>query len=191
MGRRSAVRSKPRKPVEPPKKDIFDRISLDDIFDRVDLPVEEKVIYSKEMDQVLRQEIARRIAELPIGPMINNAIQVEMSRHIALLSDSVRNRVVKSETKVTNDLTSTKEDLRSEMKTFLHKLNEKYDELKTNFLNAGGPQYTFGGYSPQVNDLNIGDPTIEGAWRIVKSDVNLSIQRYESGAWTEKGAFTP
>lgn len=37
----------------------------------------------------------------------------------------------------------------------------------------------------------LGDPTVNGTWRIVRDGNNLSFQRLETGVWTEKGANTP
>jgi hypothetical protein len=59
-----------------------------------------------------------------------------------------------------------------------------------NEIAASVPQYQFGGFSPQFNDLNIGDPATEGSWRIVKAGTDLVVQRLESSTWTTKGTFT-
>lgn len=39
--------------------------------------------------------------------------------------------------------------------------------------------------------LNLGDPAVDGSWRIIIAGVNLSIQKRESSQWIEKWAFTP
>lgn len=36
-----------------------------------------------------------------------------------------------------------------------------------------------------------GDEATQGTWRMIVSGNNLSVQRYEAGAWVEKTAFTP
>jgi len=36
----------------------------------------------------------------------------------------------------------------------------------------------------------LGNRTVDGCWRIVRSSNSLLFQRRESGAWVEKGAFT-
>ena len=37
--------------------------------------------------------------------------------------------------------------------------------------------------------LVIGDPEVDGSWRLFISSSNLLVQRRESGTWVEKGAF--
>jgi len=69
--------------------------------------------------------------------------------------------------------------------------NKKLEDAINKAMNEVGGRYTFGGFSPQVNDLNIGDPATDGSWRIVRSGNNLAVQRLESGAWTQKGLFKP
>jgi len=49
---------------------------------------------------------------------------------------------------------------------------------------------TTGGTS-NADPLNIGDPTVDGNWRITVSGNNLSVQRRESGTFVEKASFNP
>jgi hypothetical protein len=37
----------------------------------------------------------------------------------------------------------------------------------------------------------IGDPDVDGSWRILVSSDNLTFQRRETGVWVEKSAVTP
>lgn len=167
--------------------DIFDRIKLD-IFDEVELPVEQRIAFSDEMADLVREELRKEIAKIPLGKLITKVMERE-----AVKLDRSNSSIKEA---ISRDLSSTKADLKNEVTTlreeiaeFTKKIKAKYADLKNEILSA--PQYQFGGFSPQVNDLNIGDPATNGSWRIVKSGSNLSVQRLESGAWVETFAFTP
>jgi hypothetical protein len=46
---------------------------------------------------------------------------------------------------------------------------------------------------PRGNDatLNLGDPDTDGSWRLIVTVDGLSMQKRETGSWTEKGLVTP
>ena len=46
---------------------------------------------------------------------------------------------------------------------------------------------TFG----SADAVYLGDPLVDGTWRIVRDGSNLSFQRLESSVWVEKGANVP
>lgn len=46
-----------------------------------------------------------------------------------------------------------------------------------------------GGSSSSV--FYLGDPTVDGTWRLFVSGTDLLVQRLESGTWVEKGSFLP
>lgn len=168
---------------------VFDE--LENIFDKTELSVEDKVVYSQELKTLLLEEIRKEIGKLPIGKLISDIMEKEVQRQ------TEKNTILK--TFFDTELGKTKVDaknevgkLNAEIHEFMDKMRKKYDGLKNEIMTINGQQWhQFGGFSPQFNDLNIGDPSVEGAWRIVKSGNNLSVQRLESDIWTEKGNFQP
>jgi hypothetical protein len=49
------------------------------------------------------------------------------------------------------------------------------------------PRGVFG----DTDAVYLGDPLVDGTWRIVRDGNNLSFQRLEAGEWIEKGANVP
>lgn len=169
-------------------QDIFDRIPALDIFDEIELPIEEKVAYSSEMTMVLRDEIRKEIGKIPIGKILAKLLAKQLETQIEAiknLKSFVSKEIKDSKADSGKELLKVK----AELVEMIEKLKKKFTDLRTDLANQ--PQYTFGGFSPQTNDLNIGDPSIEGAWRVVKNGVDLEFQRFESGVWTVKGSVTP
>lgn len=166
--------------------DIFDRITIEDIFDRVDLPVEQKVAFSDEMANLVRDEIRKEIEKIPIGKLITRLLAKEAQK-VNRSTASLKGEIKKEVSETAADLKKTIEKIKEEEEKEIKKLKDKYADLRNEIL-ASREVYTFGGFSPQVNDLNIGDPGTDGGWRIVKSGTALSFQRLESGTWTEKFA---
>lgn len=183
--------------------DVFDRL---DLFDLVALPVEERVAYSDTLTEVIREEVKKLLASIPIVQMI----QKSMARVIEKQNESsakIVGRIEKEKSTADSEIKQVKDRLdkmdyvhdgelkeaKNQFESELKKLKEKYASLRNEIMNEilNQSRYEFGGFSPQFNDLNIGDPSVEGAWRIVKSGDNLSFQRLESGTWTEKFATTP
>ena len=167
--------------------DIFDRISIEDIFDRIDLPVEQKVAFSEEMADLVREELRKEIAKIPVGKMIAQMLNKEVAkqeRSAGVIKESLTKDIAKTKADIGSQVTA----LKNEIDEFMEKMRKKYADLKNEMLSQ--PAYQFGGFSPQFNDLNIGDPGANGAWRIVKSGNDLSVERLESGSWVQKGVFT-
>lgn len=158
--------------------DAFDDI---DEFDLVELDSEDKVLYSKELKDLLRREIAKAMNGIP--QMISKENERQRRMHDTLKS-SVLNDIEKKTAEIEKQLRASQEA----SSQAIDKIRERYDDLRNNILSA--PQYQFGGFSPLVNTLNIGDPASEGSWRIVRSGTTLSVQRFESSAWVEKGQFS-
>lgn len=44
---------------------------------------------------------------------------------------------------------------------------------------------------PSTLAFQLGDPTVDGSWRIIRSGNNLVMERRESGAWVTKSTITP
>lgn len=165
--------------------DLFDNL---DIVDDIELDIEDEVIYSQEMRSLILEELRKEISKLPIGRLVASIIEKESSKlkeRMTVDKNGIESDISKSKEGLTKKIDAVKGDMEEE----ISKIKKKIDDMKTDILNI--PNHVFGGFSPQSNDLNIGDPSAEGAWRIVKSGNDLSFQRYESGTWTEKGAFTP
>lgn len=162
--------------------DLLDRITLD-LFDKIDLSPEEAAAYSDEVRDVIREELQRKLASLPIGEMISKAIE-KMTCEQARSEKSLGEKIASLKSSISSEV----DKLKKSLEELREKVRKNHDNLKSEMRQ---PLYTFGGFSPQTNDLNIGPPEVEGAWRMVKSGDDLVFQRYESGAWTLKGSFTP
>lgn len=181
--------------------DLFDRVSIDDIFsrielgpdlfDKLDLSPEEKVIFSDEMASLLREELRKELSKLPIGKIIAKVA----AKNLDKISESQTRLKSQIDEKVQEAKDSAEESekrvatLKREFEELAEKMRKKYDAIKTEIANT--PKYQFGGFSPQVNPLVIGPDATEGSWRIVKSGDDLSVDRYESGVWVQKGSFNP
>lgn len=131
------------------KKDIFDRIKLD-IFDRVELPVEQKVAFSQEMGELVRDEIRKEIAKIPVGKIIARVMERELEKQEAangLIKASVSREIQKAKGEVKNEIAA----LKKEETEALEKIRAKYSDLKNGLLSQ--PAYQFGGFAPP-NPLN-------------------------------------
>ena len=122
--------------------DVFDRVSLD-LFDKVDLDVEDKVIFSDEMRNLIREELASEISKIPIGKIITRVLEREVAKH-EKANDSLKASVSKDLTKARSDIKNEVAELKTEIEEFEKKIKEKYAELKNQMLSV--PQYQFGGY---------------------------------------------
>ena len=47
------------------------------------------------------------------------------------------------------------------------------------------------GVFPAAGAIYLGDPAIEGTWRLIRNDINFNAERLESGNWVMKGQFQP
>lgn len=164
--------------------DIFDRINATDLFDRTELATEEKVIFSDVFRDAVKKEIQGIVSNIPVGKMITDILQKEMEKQ-----GKAKKEIEQKIYWTRSDMEKDTADLRNELKELRETVKKKHEDFKNDLIKSK-EVYTFGGFSPQFNDLNIGDPSSDGAWRIVKSSTDLSIQRRESGVWVEKGAFT-
>jgi hypothetical protein len=161
------------------KADIFDRISPDDLFDRVELSFDDQVDISDGLAKKIRSEIGVATKDIP------EIFGREMARQ-RVAQETLERKVSDTKSSVESKLKDLIEDFQDMKEQFRRKLDHLRNELR-----LSESRYTFGGFSPIMNNLNIGLPDTEGSWRIVQSDDNLAVERYESGAWVEKGAFLP
>lgn len=173
------------------KKSVFDKIELSvfdttelSVFDDVEPEIEDKILNSKELIDLVQEEIRKEVQKIPVGKIIAKILSK---------SNEIKNKELSSlKEKMGKDLDLVKKETDknlTEVKELIEKFKKSFDDLKTSVINQ--PMYQFGGFSPQVNDLNIGDPLTDGSWRIVVSGNDLSVQRRESGSWVEKGSFQP
>lgn len=169
------------------KQDIFDSLKYD-ILDEVELDAEDKILYSKELRSLLEEEIDKRIKSLPIDRMIRDAVSFHVRKQ--LKEKNYEKLMSQTENKLEHEVAEAKKETKKELQIMMEEIKKKISHLKDTVFSELGNRYTFGGFSPQFNDLNIGDPSKEGAWRIVKSGDTLSVQYLSTGVWTEAFAFT-
>lgn len=137
--------------------DIFDRLAEDytDIFDRVELPVEDKVAFSDTLRDVLKELIDKKIAELPIGQMIGSVIEKQVTRALKENERTSSDAIAALERKMKDDAGWTKDDMKRELETMGKDLKKKYADLRNEILSASGSSYTFGGF-PQFGSAQEG-----------------------------------
>lgn len=135
------------------KQDIFDKISLQDIFDRVSLDLfdkvelepEEKILYSKELKEVLQEELKNAISKLPIGSVMAAVLKEELKKkkdENAALEALVKKQLAEAKTEVKNELAKMKK----EEEDLVDKLKQKYTDLRNEIMST--PKYEFGGFAP-------------------------------------------
>jgi len=130
-------------------EDVFQ--DMKDVFEDVELPTEEKVIFSPEMTRLIREEIYKEISNIPIGKIVSKIMSNEIERR-AKENDSLKESV-------NTDISKTKEMFDNEIKSmkdswegFAGNIRKKYDDLKNEIMTINGKQwFQFGGYSPISN----------------------------------------
>lgn len=166
-------------------KDIFDEIDLDvfdeidlDVFDDVDLPIEELVLMA----------IRKEIANLPIGKIIANVMQKEISKHRES-TDTIKDVTDKKASEVKGLLADEVLRVREEIANLKKETTDKYDDFR-NLLGANAqPWYQFGGFPANSGELPITDTVTGERWRLKIVDDKLLVQHFESNAWVEKAGF--
>ncbi len=189
-------------------KDIFDRIGLD-LLDKVELPLEEKVIYSPEMQKAIDSAVQEQINKLPLDTMISRVVDQQVQQYKERLQkemaknqeseESLKQLMLKTVQQAKEELSQKMETLDEQMEgidedaqKLLEKFRSKFDELinKINYDDPH-PRYEFGGYPPPGGQLPINFGGLD-RWRLVITGddaENLSVQRLEGGIWVEKGSF--
>lgn len=180
---------------------------MPDIFDRLELPVEHKVINSPQMQQLVAESVSAAISRLPLQEIIAKAVNAKVQEYKdrlgkefiqrqeseeslkVLINDTVNRAKLELNQKMEvldEQMTGIDEDAQN----LLGKFSSKFDEI-TNKINYDAPQYTFGGYPPPGGGLPL--PGVGGLmeWRFIVVDSNLSVQKLENGIWTEKAQFNP
>jgi len=175
-------------------EDIFSRLDFKDLFHRIDLPIEEKVIFSKEMKDLIKEEIIKRIGELPLGSLISSVVRKEIQRKLekeASLKSVIERRFREVDDNTNKTIETKQQDILKKIEELEKELKEEQKKIR---LDLNQPIYEFGGYSPSFNYSNVfyfGDQNTDGSWRMAVDGVNLSVQYREAGAWVEKGSFLP
>lgn len=172
---------------------IFDDLDLSG-FDDLDLDIEDKVVYSKELKELLREEIIKKIGELPIGSIISNAVKREMQKKLdkeVSLRSVLERRLRELDSSLSEKFKEKEEKFLKQIEELEKKLKDTEKSLKQDMSK---PIYEFGGFSPSFNYSNVfyfGDQNTEGSWRIVVNGNDLNAERLESGSWVFKGGFNP
>lgn len=205
-------------------KSAFDKLTVFDLidltaFDQVELPTEDKVIFSPELSKLIKEQIYKEIANIPIGKMVSLIMEKEIKRQNEE-SESLKKKINSEVSETKNEIKGTADSIKKELDEFTSKTREKYDALKNEIINQ--PKYQFGGFAPPstvghsgqflTNDgagnfswiagtsatgtslfIGTGTPSvpINGDWQIIIDGSNLSFQRRESSAWVEKGVMMP
>lgn len=141
-------------------KNAFDDLTAFDlldanVFDDVDLPPEDKILFSKELKSLIQEEFAKAVQNIPIGKMISDVVKKSIPPKEKTTDWS------KQIAKTKEELISEIKKLKKEEEFFVEKLRDKYDKLKSDFLNQ--PAYQFGGFP--MKDPNIW-ATGRGAYKI-------------------------
>lgn len=153
-------------------KDFLDDLEFD-IVDEIELPLEERVAFSKEIKESIREEIGK----IPIGKIVSTLLEKEVlnqNEKTNQLKESFTSNI--SQTK--KDIEKEVEKVKSNISEITKKLNDKYANLKTNILNQ--PKYQFGGFAPP-NPLGHSDQFLTNtagtwdsiAWSAVNAQVDI------------------
>lgn len=138
------------------KRDIFDRLAENhtDIFDRVELPVEEKVAYSDVIKETIQEEIKKTIASLPLGKIISSIIEKQVSERLKENERISSEAINQLERRMKDDGSWMKSDLKTEIENLRKELIKKYSEVRNSIL-ANKEVYSFGGF-PQFGSSEEG-----------------------------------
>jgi len=167
-------------------KDIFDELVIDQ-FDELEIPTEDKVIFSEEIAEMIKEAVKKEWNKLKI-----NEIITRLSRDMTKKESDLKNEIKK-----TNDENKRLSTIFDEKLSQYEKKEKLRFEDVWNALNSE-PWYQFGGYplngvTSGSNPLYVGDADTDGSWRFSFADANapLLVEHLESGSWKEKGSFIP
>lgn len=128
--------------------DLFDEVeSSQDLFDEIELPTEEKVIYSEEMKKLVKEEVRKEISNLPIGPIVTKIVEKKSSQQSEKtkeLKKDLEKEIEESEEEI--------DKVKKEVKDLKDKFDDKYKELKTNIINSSGTFYQGGPSTIRVQE---------------------------------------
>lgn len=147
--------------TETKTKDIFDRVEvgIDDIFsrikldllDKVDLDPEDKILYSKELIDLIKDELRKELAKLPIGQIaadiLEKAIKNQEKSHDSVKSD-IASQIEKAKSEIRNELFKVNES----QEKLSDKLKEKYADLRNEIMSGSVLPQVVGGYVLTVEE---------------------------------------
>lgn len=125
------------------KFDAFDLVSLDG-FDNVELPVEEKVVFSEEMAKLVREQLREEIGKLPIGKLVSEISQKEFSKQKESIS-TIKEVIAKEIENTKSELKNKIENLSKESTEFKKKTQDKYNDFLNKYSSIGQDKLYFGG----------------------------------------------
>lgn len=196
--------------IEKKRRDVFDEVESDRIGDKIFDEVEKELpslvrTYVKEQTKKFKtlspKEISdlvdATIASIPTPKPIEKVIEKTVEKRIEV--------VPQKETKKWAELSQIEE-----LKKIIAELKKRIDD-SSNVTVIGGPNLpnysnengTFlkaqngriswdsAGADATSGIFLLGPDSVEGTWRFYVDGSNLSVQRYESGIWVEKGSFMP
>lgn len=144
------------------RKTVFDE--LESIFEKTELPVEDKVIFSADMEKLVREEIRKEISKIPIGALISEVISKK--------SDIQQERLEDLKTSIRKEIQNVEAVSKSEVSKFRPEITAIVDKLRKNFADlrnelASQPMYQFGGFvppNPLNKSLNSVLTNVDGTW---------------------------
>jgi len=188
-------------------KDIFDKVAKDMTFPtlkvyvppkRVELSPEHKEAVRLEIERVrvpdkVTEKVTERVIERhgPDSSKVNSMIQGAVNRMQARHAEATKAlEVMKSEyTRLWEELAEMKKNPDVEVRV-LHAPFPDSSGRAGQFLTNEPGNVKWGQiYGSGDPTIPIGDPTVDGSWRIIVSGTSLQFQRRESGSWVEKGGY--
>lgn len=142
---------------------VFDALELT-AFDEVDLPPEDKILYSKELDQLIKQEIKQAIISLPIGKMISEILEKNSHEN-----EKIKKLLSKNIQETKNELQNNIAKFKEELSGSVDKLKKRYDELKTERLNA---TYQLGGFPLAADTYSVSNVTPTKTYNATSTSVD-------------------
>jgi len=138
------------------EKSIFDDMEpsvFDDmeesIFDDAEPEVEDKVVYSEDFKDSLREELRKEISKIPMGKILEGIIkkkEEKASKAAEKLKESIEKEIEETEEEL-------EEEIKKEVSTVKAELVESINKIKKNFASlrnelANQPAMQFGGFAP-------------------------------------------
>lgn len=186
-------------------KDVFDEVESDRIGDKIFEEVEKELpslvrSYVKDQTKKIKTLTPKEISALVDAAISaipktteNKPIEKVIEKTIEKRIEVVPNPKKWAEVSAVEDLKKQIEDLKKKSK----RENDGPDikivgEMLPNHNGISGSLQSDGNKLFWNNNVVlIGPDQVEGSWRFVVNADILSVQRYESGSWTEKGSFLP
>lgn len=121
------------------KFDAFDLVNLD-AFDNVELPLEERVVFSSDMEKLIYQEVKKAVSTIPLGKIIFDILKKSIPQKEQTPNWSKQIDQTKEELK------KEIEKIKQEKERIIEQLKKEHAVLRNEILNT--PKYQFGGFAP-------------------------------------------